>query len=37
MAAKLSKKELKGPDAFQSTVEVITEYIPKTRPAFMPL
>jgi predicted negative regulator of RcsB-dependent stress response len=27
MAAKLSKKELKGPDAFQSTIEVITDYI----------
>jgi len=27
MAAKLSKKELKGPDVFQSTIELITDYI----------
>ncbi len=27
MAAKLSKKELKGPDIFQSSFEKITDYI----------
>jgi predicted negative regulator of RcsB-dependent stress response len=34
MAAKLSKKELKGPDAFQSTIEVITEYISENKTRF---
>jgi tetratricopeptide (TPR) repeat protein len=34
MAAKLSKKELKGPDAFQSTIEVITDYISENKNRF---
>jgi predicted negative regulator of RcsB-dependent stress response len=34
MAAKLSKKELKGPDVFQSTIEVITDYISENKNRF---
>jgi predicted negative regulator of RcsB-dependent stress response len=34
MAAKLSKKELKGPDAFQSTMEVMTDYISENKNRF---
>ncbi len=34
MAAKLSKKELKGPDIFQSTIEVITDYISENKNRF---
>ena len=34
MAAKLSKKELKQPDAFQSTVEVIMNYISENKTRF---
>jgi len=34
MAAKLSKKELKQPDAFQSTVEVIMDYISENKTRF---
>jgi predicted negative regulator of RcsB-dependent stress response len=31
MAAKLSKKELEGPDAFQSTMERITDYVAENK------
>jgi predicted negative regulator of RcsB-dependent stress response len=34
MAAKLSKKELKGPDVFQSTFERITDYISENQTRF---
>ena len=34
MAAKLSKKELKGPDVFQSSIEVITDYISENKNRF---
>jgi len=34
MAAKLSKKELKGPDAFQSTIETISDYISENKTRF---
>jgi predicted negative regulator of RcsB-dependent stress response len=34
MAAKLSKNDLKGPDAFQSTIEVITDYISENKNRF---
>ena len=34
MTGKLSKEELKGPDAFQSTVEVITTYISENKTRF---
>jgi len=34
MAARLSKEELKGPDAFQSTVELITNYIAENQKRF---
>jgi predicted negative regulator of RcsB-dependent stress response len=34
MAAKLSKKELKRPDAFQSTIEVISDYIYENKNRF---
>ena len=34
MAAKLSKKELKQPDAFQSTIEVINDYISENKKRF---
>jgi predicted negative regulator of RcsB-dependent stress response len=34
MAAKLSKKELEGPDAFQSTVEKFSDYITENRRRF---
>ena len=34
MAAKLTKEELEGPDAFQSTVEVITDYIAENKKRF---
>jgi predicted negative regulator of RcsB-dependent stress response len=34
MAAKLSKKELKQPDAFQSTIEVIQDYILENQKRF---
>jgi predicted negative regulator of RcsB-dependent stress response len=34
MAAKLSKKELEGPDAFQSTIEIITDYISENQTRF---
>jgi len=34
MAAKLSKKELEGPDAFQSTMEIIADYISENQTRF---
>ncbi|MGA2780419.1 MAG: tetratricopeptide repeat protein [Smithella sp.] len=34
MAAKLSKKELEGPDAFQSSIEEITDYISENKTRF---
>jgi Uncharacterized protein conserved in bacteria len=34
MAAKLSKEDLKGPDAFQSSIEVITDYISENKTRF---
>ena len=34
MAAKLSKKELKGPDAFQSSIETISDYISENKTRF---
>jgi tetratricopeptide (TPR) repeat protein len=34
MAAKLSKQELNGPDAFQSTIDVITDYISENKKRF---
>ena len=34
MAAKLSKKELKQPDAFQSSIEVIQDYISENEKRF---
>jgi predicted negative regulator of RcsB-dependent stress response len=34
MAAKLSKKELKQPDAFQSSIEMITDYISENKTRF---
>ena len=34
MAAKLTKKELKGPDVFQSTIERITDYISENQIRF---
>jgi predicted negative regulator of RcsB-dependent stress response len=34
MAAKLSKKELKGPDVFQSTIELIMDYISENKNRF---
>ena len=34
MAAKLSKKELKGPDIFQSTFERISDYISENKTRF---
>ena len=34
MAAKLSKEDLKGPDAFQSTIELISDYISENKKRF---
>ena len=34
MAAKISKKELKGPDAFQSSIETISDYISENKTRF---
>jgi predicted negative regulator of RcsB-dependent stress response len=34
MAAKLSKQDLEGPDAFQSTIESITDYISENKKRF---
>ncbi|PKN53396.1 MAG: hypothetical protein CVU55_01880 [Deltaproteobacteria bacterium HGW-Deltaproteobacteria-13] len=34
MAAKLSKKDLKGPDAFQASIDEITEYISENKQRF---
>jgi len=34
MAAKLSKQDLEGPDAFQSTIELITDYISENKKRF---
>ena len=34
MATKLSKKELKGPDVFQSSIELITDYISENKNRF---
>ena len=34
MAAKLSKKDLNGPDAFQSTIELVSDYISENKKRF---
>ena len=34
MAAKLSKKDLEGPDAFQSTIDLVTDYISENKKRF---